>query len=324
MFGQLNIILQCILSLAIGIIISMIFTKLLIKIQINKKLSQPIREELTFHSDKKNTPTLGGISIFFSSLITLLIVNINSLLDSYLINIILSLTGFFVVGLIDDLSKILFKNYKGLKGSIRLLLEIMFSIYLLLQVGFNNTSNQYLNVFNHHIYLGLITILIFIFIIVGSSNAMNLSDGLDGLATSLFMISLMPFIIYSFKENELGIGLYLIGVFGSCFGFLIFNIHPSKIFMGDCGSLFLGSVLGIISVYFHLEYILLIVGVVLIIETLSVIIQVIYYKLTKKRIFLMAPLHHHFEMMGFSEEKVVLIFIIVGYLFSLIGVILII
>ena len=324
MFNGLNIILQCIITLLLSTLISSLITKLVISIQLKKELSQPIREELTFHNNKKNTPTLGGISIFLTPIITLFIVNINFIYDKNLTLIILILSGFFVVGLIDDLYKLLLKNHKGLKGIIRFTIELILAVIFLYNLGFNNVDNQYINVFNSQIFLGLFAVLILVLIIVGSSNAMNLSDGLDGLASSLFIISLMPFIIYCFKQNELFLGLYLISIFGSCIGFIVFNIHPSKVFMGDCGSLFLGAVLGSVAIYFHIEYVLLISGFVLIIETLSVIIQVIYYKLTKKRVFLMAPLHHHFEMMGFSEEKVVLIFIIVGYFFSLLGVILII
>ena len=202
--------------------------------------------------------------------------------------------------------------------------SVLFSMILLFVLGYSFKDFQYVNFFNIKLYIGLFAVFVACFIMVGSSNAMNLSDGLDGLATILYIISLMPFIIYAFKNNDLYIGLYLLATFSSCIGFIIFNMKPAKIFMGDCGSLYLGSILGGVSIYFHLEYILLICGIVLIVETLSVIIQVIYYKLTKKRIFLMAPLHHHFEMKGLSEEFVVLLFMVIGYIFSFISVLLII
>lgn len=323
MFNELNIIYQCILILILSIIISAFFVKLLIQLQNKKHLGQPIREELTFHNSKKNTPSFGGVAIFFSSILSLLIVNYAFINNKNVINLILMAFTFFLIGFIDDFTKVLFKNYKGLNGKVRFFIEILLSMFILYKFNYADKSNQYFNFFNIYLYLGVFSLIILVLVIVGTTNAMNLCDGLDALAVCLFVISLMPYIIYCFKENEIYIGLYLISIFGSCFGFVIFNMHPSKIFMGDCGSLYLGSILGIVSVYFHLEYLLLVVGIVLIMETLSVIIQVIYYKLTKKRIFLMAPLHHHFEMKGYAEEKVVLIFMIIGYFFSLIGVILI-
>lgn len=325
MFYLIDNYLQCIIIFILSFLLSCIFTKLLIYIQNKNKVYIYQREEVDkLHYNKEYTPSMGGISIFFSSFISLILVNYNFIYDKKSFAVILTFFAFFMIGLIDDLLKAIYKNYKGMNGYIRLFFEILFSMILLFILGYSSKNYQYLNFFNIKLYLGIFSIFIACFIIVGSSNAMNLSDGLDGLATILYIVCLMPFIIYSFKKNDLYIGLYLLSTFSSCIGFIIFNMKPAKIFMGDCGSLYLGSILGGISIFYHLEYILLICGIVLIIETLSVIIQVIYYKLTKKRIFLMAPLHHHFEMKGLSEEFVVLLFMVIGYIFSFISVLLII
>ena len=316
MFYQINNYLQCIIIFILSFFLSCIFTKLLIYIQNKNKVYIYQREEVDkLHYSKEHTPSMGGISIFFSSFISLLLVNYKFIYDKKILAIIITFFAFFINGLLDDLLKVIYKNYKGMSGYIRLFFEILFSMILLFVLGYSFKDFQYVNFFNVKLYLGLFAVFIACFIMVGSSNAMNLSDGLDGLATILYIISLMPFIIYAFKNNDLYIGLYLLATFSSCIGFIIFNMKPAKIFMGDCGSLYLGSILGGVSIYFHLEYILLICGIVLIVETLSVIIQVIYYKLTKKRIFLMAPLHHHFEMKGLSEEFVVLLFMVRIYIF---------
>lgn len=324
MFYQIEPYLQCIIVLVLSILISCFLTKGLIHLQNNRHFFQPQREELSvLHQTKQKTPSMGGIAICLSSYISLLIVNYQVFFDKKVLDVLLTFLGFFLVGLVDDLLKMIAKNYHGMKESLRLFIEIILAFLLLKCLGFSYTDFQYINLFDNHIYLGIGAILLCTFVLVGSSNAMNLSDGLDGLATCLFIISLMPFTIYAFKQKEVILGLFLVASFGSSIGFVIFNMHPSKIFMGDSGSLFLGSILGGVAIYFHLEYVLMVAGFVLIIETISVILQVFYYKLTKKRIFLMAPLHHHFEMKGFSEERVVLIFMVIGYFCSFLAMLMI-
>lgn len=325
MFYQIEGYYQCLIVLVCSIIFSAIITKLLIYLQKTHRFFQPQRDELNIlHHEKQKTPSLGGIAICLGCLLSLLLTNYKIFIDQKILKLILTFLGFFLVGLTDDLLKIIAKNYHGMKESIRLIVEILLAFFLLKSLGFAYSDFQYINIFNNYVSLGIGSIFICSFILVGSSNAMNLSDGLDGLATCLFIIALMPFTVYAFKQKELFLGLFLVSTFGSSIGFVLFNMHPSKIFMGDSGSLFLGSILGGVSIYFHLEYVLMIAGFVLIIETLSVIIQVLYFKLTKKRVFLMAPLHHHFEMKGFSEEKVVLIFMVIGYFFSFLSLLMII
>lgn len=311
--------------LLVSFFISLFINKILINIQNKKHYFQPIRDELNdLHKNKKNTPTLGGIGIYLGSILTILIFDYEFFLNRQFFLIFIVSTAFFLIGLIDDLMKIIKKDFHGQKGIIKLLFEIITTFILLRGLGFSFSDFQFVNFFSIHLFVGAFSIFILSFIVVGTTNAMNLTDGLDGLASTLFIIMILPFCIYAFKHNYLELGYYMICVFGATTGFIRYNIHPSKIFMGDNGSLFLGGLLGSISILFHLEYVLMISGLVLIIETLSVIIQVVYFKFTHKRIFLMSPLHHHFEMMGIKEDKIVLIFIIVGYICSFISLLIII
>ena len=325
MSDQIKFLFYIIGLLLVSFILSSLLNKLIIYIQNKRKVYQPLREELLdIHKGKTSTPTLGGIGIYLSSIISILIFNFNYFFDYKFFVLFLFSTGFFLIGLVDDLTKVIKKDHHGEKGSIRIILELSMSFLLLYTLGYSFNDFQYINFFDIHIFLGIISIFFLSFVIVGTSNAMNLVDGLDGLCSTLFILMLLPFAIYAFKNNHYEIGSYMISVFGSILGFIIYNIHPSKLFMGDSGSLYLGSFIAIISVIFHLEYILLISGIVLIIETLSVIIQVISFKLFKRRVFLMSPIHHHFELMGISEDKIVLIFIIVGYIASFISMLIII
>jgi len=320
----MNDIIKVILSLLIAFFASLFLTRYLIILQKNINSYQPIREELSLmHKQKSHTPIGGGIAIFISSIIPILLFYNKDIIKTGFINDLMIFFGFFLVGFIDDFLKIFFKNNKGLKGTWRLLIEILLALLFLNNHGYGFSDFQNINLFGNVIFIGSFIIVLLSFIIVGSANAMNLSDGLDGLASCLFVIALMPFVIYSFKTGQHILGTYLISIFGAVIGFLFFNFHPSKIFMGDSGSLYLGSVLGLTSILLKQECILFISAFILIIETLSVIIQVIYFKITKKRIFLMAPLHHHFELKGLSEERIVLIFLVLGYIFSFIAVVMI-
>ncbi len=325
MFKQSPIVIQVLIILLLSISLSSIFNIILIKIQNKRKLFQPQREELSsIHKDKSSTPTLGGIGIYLSCSLSLLITNIDIFKNKKFILVFILISAFFVLGFIDDLLKVIKKDYHGAKDSVRFFIEVLLSLFFLRGLGYNFVDFQKVHFLSISLNLGVFSIILLSFILVGTSNAMNLSDGLDGLATCLFIVAIMPFAIYAFKNSQIHLGLLLVASFGSSIGFVIFNMHPSKIFMGDCGSLYLGSILASSAIVLHQELMLVIAGLLLIIETSSVIIQVIYYKITKKRIFLMAPFHHHLELKGYSEEKVVLIFIVIGYILSFVASLLII
>ena len=157
------------------------------------------------------------------------------------------------------------------------------------------------------------------FLIVGCANSVNLSDGLDGLSSGLVVLASLPFLLISIKNNEINLSILLISVIGAIFGFMVYNLHPARIFMGDTGSLSLGALLAIISIYLDKIDILPIAAFIFIFETISVIIQVLYYKKTKKRIFLMTPFHHHFEKKGVKEFRIVSYFWLTGFILAFIS-----
>jgi len=320
-----NIILffKLLLSLIISFILSIFFTKKIITISQKRNAVQIEREYLKNHLDKSGTPTMGGIAIVVSTLITFFIVNFNEFITSSTLAIILGFTSFFLIGFIDDYLKVKIKTYDGLKPSIRILLEIVASIYivLILKEGGFTLDRLYLPVLKSFVNTAVIFLPFFLIVIIGSANAINLSDGLDGLASGLAMIALTPFILISLLNGNYQVTLFLISTIGSLLGFLLYNFHPAKIFMGDCGSLALGALLGVSAIVLDSEIILVIAGILFVLEAFSVILQVLYYKLTHKRIFLMAPLHHHFEKKGWQEWKVVMMFYLIGCFASLLAII---
>lgn len=314
---------KLIISLILSFLLSIFFTKNIIRISQKKNASQIEREYLDNHIAKKGTPTMGGIGFVFSSFITFLIVNFNESLNYGVIAVIVSFLGFFIIGFVDDYLKIKIKTYDGLKASIRILLEILLCVYIIviLKDGGFSLDRLYLPILNGFINTAHLFFPFFLLVLIGSANAINLSDGLDGLASGLAMISLTPFILISLNNGNYQLTLLLTSIIGSLIGFLFFNFHPAKIFMGDCGSLALGGLLGASAIVLDSEIILVIAGIIFVLEAFSVILQVLYFKLTHKRIFLMAPLHHHFEKKGWQEWKVVMMFYLIGCFASMLAII---
>ena len=310
-------------SLIVSFLLSIFFTKKIIEISNKKKASQIEREYLENHIAKKGTPTMGGIGFVLASVITFLLFNFNNSLSYSVLAVLLSYIGFFIIGFIDDYLKVKIKSYAGLSAKIRILLEIVLCMYiiLILKDGGFTLDRLYLPLLDNFIETAYLFLPFFLIVLIGSANAINLSDGLDGLASGLAMIALTPFLLISLESGNYQLTLLLVSIVGALIGFLFFNFHPAKIFMGDCGSLALGGVLGASSIVLDSEIILGVAGLVFVLEALSVIIQVSYYKMTHKRIFLMAPLHHHFEKKGWQEWKVVMMFYLVGCFASMLAII---
>lgn len=310
-------------SLLVSFLLSIFFTKKVIEISNKKKASQIEREYLENHIAKKGTPTMGGIGFVLASVIAFFLFNFNNSLSYSVLAVLLSYIGFFIIGFIDDYLKVKIKSYAGLSAKIRILLEIVLCMYviLLLKEGGFTLDRLYLPLLDNFIETAYLFLPFFLIVLIGSANAINLSDGLDGLASGLAMIALTPFLLISLESGNYQLTLLLISIVGALIGFLFFNFHPAKIFMGDCGSLALGGVLGASSIVLDSEIILGVAGFVFVLEALSVIIQVSYYKMTHKRIFLMAPLHHHFEKKGWQEWKVVMMFYLVGCFASMLAII---
>ena len=295
--------------------ISLLITKYGLQIIKQLNLLQNIREEgPSFHSNKKNTPTMGGLFIIFPFLLLLLVLN------NYHDNIGLSLLffctlSFFLIGFTDDYLSITKGKNTGLKSYEKLILQSLISL-LFIFLAYQNNYISPLIFISNNLYINT-SILIFpisYLTIIGLSNAVNLTDGLDGLASGCSSIVFYGLGTEIFIKNqpELVIyGLICYSMSGLCMGFLKFNKYPAKIFMGDTGSLTIGAILGTISILTNSFFTLFIISGIFIIETLSVIIQVGFFKITKKifnngrRIFLMTPIHHHFELRGIKEEKIV-------------------
>ena len=287
------------------------------------KFGQAIREEgPQSHMHKKGTPTMGGISFIIAIVISLIVA---MFLDSsniqYYILFIYTTISFSIIGYIDDMLIVVKKKNDGLAPRKKLMLQILFSVifYILVTFIYKDVNYIHIPVFDYNLNISYFYIIFLVFWQTGFSNAVNLTDGLDGLATSVTIITTSTFALLAYKENNFPVLVFCLTIVGALFGFLLFNRNPAKIFMGDTGSLALGGILAAISVILHKEVAFLFIGLVYILETLSVIIQVAYFKKTGKRIFKMSPLHHHFELSGYGEVKTVYIFVIIAVISSAIG-----
>ena len=287
------------------------------------KFGQAIREEgPQSHMHKKGTPTMGGISFIVSIVISLIIAMI---LDSgniqYYILFIYTTISFSIIGYIDDMLIVVKKKNDGLAPRKKLMLQVLFSVIFYILVTFIYKDINYIHIpkLDYNLNISYLYLIFLVFWQTGFSNAVNLTDGLDGLATSVTIITTSTFALLAYKENNFPVLVFCLTIVGALLGFLLFNKNPAKIFMGDTGSLALGGILAAISVILHKEIAFLFIGLVYILETLSVIIQVAYFKKTGKRIFKMSPLHHHFELSGYGEVKTVYIFVIIAVISSAIG-----
>lgn len=295
------------------ILLSFALVCLLAKIIIPKlrkyKLGQNIRQEgPKSHLKKAGTPTMGGVLFIISSLIAVLVSSLAGFVfTNEIILLVLGSTAFGLVGFLDDYIKFFKHRNLGLRAYQKLVLQMLFSA-LIAYYAYKLAGTMVYIPFYKEVDLGKWVILLNFFILVASTNAVNLTDGLDGLATGVMSIILLTLAIYSLKISNMTTYAYSIIMFASLLGFLNFNKYPAQIFMGDTGSLFLGGVLAIITILLGLHFYMIIYALVLIMETLSVIIQVAVFKKTGKRVFLMSPLHHHFEMKGMKETKVVVMF----------------
>lgn len=314
-----SILFVLIVSFFIATIIGPVFIPFLHRL----KFGQAIREEgPQSHRKKSGTPTMGGI-IFITSIVITLLATVMftnyTVMSRELMMLLLTLVGFGAIGFVDDFIIVVKKNNEGLKPKQKLLAQLVLAavfFYLYLQ-GDYPTTISFFNLFELNLYW--IYGLFILFWMVGFSNAVNLTDGLDGLCGGVSVISFGTFAMIALAQQQMGIALFCFAVVGALLGFLVFNLNPAKVFMGDTGSLALGAAIAAVSILLKQELLLVIIGLVYVIETLSVIIQVSYYKRTKKRIFKMAPIHHHFELCGWSEWKVVTFLWIIGLVCGVVG-----
>jgi phospho-N-acetylmuramoyl-pentapeptide-transferase len=325
-------------ALATSLIICFVLGPAIIRwLRKKQRDGQPIRTDgPETHLKKKGTPTMGGLMILIAVIgSTLLWVD---LADYYTWIVLFVTVGFGLVGFADDYQKLTRRSHHGVPGRVRLLIQTLIAAIAVVAIVTLTTRDHVTDLaipfLKDMVPLGSFFIVFAILVIVGASNAVNLTDGLDGLATVPVMIVALCFGMIAYLVGNLVFANYLqihhvagageLAVFcgalvGACLGFLWFNAPPAQVFMGDTGSLSLGSAIGTIAVIIKHELVLAIIGGLFVMETASVIIQVLSFRLTGKRVFRMAPLHHHFEKLGWPETTVVVRFWIIACIFGLIG-----
>ncbi len=315
-----------IIYLFVAFIVTAILGKLIIPILKKLKVGQSERlDGPRTHLKKKGTPTMGGIMLIITIGILSVIAGIvNKKLLSVIIPVALCSIGFGIVGFIDDFKKVVLKNTDGLNPKLKLLGQLIVSvIFIVFLINYTDLGTTILVPFtNFKLNLPIIVYIpLMILVMLGTTNAINLTDGVDGLAGSVTAIIVASLSVIAYKAQIFGLSIFGAIVCGSIAGFLIYNFHKAKVMMGDTGSLLLGGVVSSMAIYLQNPLLLIIIAIVPVLETLSVILQVFTSVFFGKRIFKMAPLHHHFELSGWRENKVVAVFSIVTLIAVIIGVI---
>lgn len=313
------------LSFATSVVISIIMIPMLRRLRVGQSEREDGPET---HLRKSGTPTMGGIILIISTIILSAFLYFDYSADqpeiaTRLLPMIFVTIGFGIVGFIDDFKKVIGHNTDGIKPMTKMagLLVIAIVYVCLLVFAFNNGCDIYIPFVDKYLTLPVWLYIPFaVLVILATTNAVNLTDGIDGLSPSITTIILTCLTVISIIWNVKETTIFGCIVIGSILGFLLFNLHPAHIFMGDTGSLLLGGAIAGIALYLKLPLLLIIIAIVPVVETLSVIIQVVYYKKTKKRFFKMAPIHHHFELSGWNENKIVSVFSIVTLVASIIGI----
>ncbi|CAM3763340.1 phospho-N-acetylmuramoyl-pentapeptide-transferase [Alkalicoccus chagannorensis] len=305
-------------ALLISFVISVALSPFMIPFLRRLKFGQEIREEgPESHRKKTGTPTMGGVMIILATAASALTVSV--VLYGWSVELwmlLLVMAGFGVLGFMDDFIKVAKKRNLGLTSRQKLAGQVVIAavVYVVLTqtVGLDTAVN--IPGTGMSIEIGLLYLPLLIVMLVGASNAVNLTDGLDGLVAGTAVTAFAAFGVLALLADQGPSAIFAFAVSGALLGFLVFNAHPAKVFMGDTGSLALGGALAMMAVITQAELLLILIGAVFVVETLSVIIQVTSYKLREKRIFKMSPLHHHFELSGWSEWRVVLVFWTAGAL----------
>lgn len=290
------------------------------------KFGQVEREEgPASHKVKGGTPTMGGV-VFILATVMSVYITFPSFISNPMVGLITFVfVGYGLIGLLDDYLIVVKKTNLGLSAGKKYLAQsVLAIIFYLLADRFvpSFTASITIPILHNTVNLGFLYPILIYFMFTATSNGVNLSDGLDGLATGLTMVAIAPFVIFGLMTKTYAVSIYGMAAIGALLGFMMYNYHPAQIFMGDVGSLSLGGLLAVMAIFSKQELLLLIVGGVFVVETLSVIIQVTSFKLTGKRVFKMAPLHHHFELLGWTEQQVVLSFWFGAFICGIIGIVL--
>ena len=313
------------ITFAISVICGIITIPILKKL----KIGQIERDDgPASHLKKQGTPTMGGIIMIVAIIIAtggaciFFSVTNNQELIKRLIPLLIITIAFGMIGFIDDFKKLVLKNTDGLKPKYKMLgLLIIAVIYVLFLVyGFKLGTDTYIPIFKIYINIPVfLYIPLAVLVILSTTNAINLTDGVDGLASSVSCLIVTCLTVIGISNQMYEVSIFGSIVIGATLGFLIFNLHPAKVFMGDTGSLMLGGVISSIALYLKMPLLLVLIAIIPVLEALSDIIQVMYYKKTGKRVFKMAPLHHHFELSGWKENKIVVVFSLITLIACAVG-----
>ena len=319
-----------VIATIIAWILGALFTKMLIPFLEKKQFRQFVREEgPQSHLSKTGTPSMGGLAITNAAALSALsVISAAGALDIRVAGIIVLMYLFALIGFIDDYEKAIKKNNAGISPKQKIIMQFGFSLafavfaayFSYAAYGMVGGTEVWIPFIDKYVDFGILYIPFEIFVLVAFSNSVNLTDGLDGLASGVTALVSIFMVVAGTAFYFTGEPIIFGAVAGGCLGFLMFNKNPAKIFMGDTGSMALGGVLAAGAIMMKLEFILAVAGFVYVIEAISVIIQVAYFKKTKKRIFKMAPIHHHFELCGMSERKVVALFWAATLVFCLIAI----
>lgn len=315
-----NYLSSALVAALIAIVVSIIMGPIVIPFLKQLKVGQNIREDGPVgHYAKAGTPTMGGIIIITAVLLASFIMAGSS---TEALAALLIMLAFGAIGFWDDYIKVVLKRSLGLRAREKLGLQLLaaFLFGLLLIVYFKRGTAVILPFSAYTAELGWWYLPFIVFVVVGTANAVNLTDGLDGLASGVSFFASLALGVICFMSGQNSLAVFCAALGGACLGFLIFNRHPARVFMGDTGSMALGGALAAAAALSRAELVLVIIGGVYVIETMSVILQVISFQTTRKRIFLMAPLHHHYELKGWPETRVVRCFWVLSFIFMLLGI----
>lgn len=313
-FFNSKVIIAFVLSLGVSLLLGPLIIPMLHKL----KFGQNIREEgPKNHLKKAGTPTIGGLIFITSTIVSMIIMRYKPSDEGMIV--MYGMLAFGLIGFLDDMLKIIHKHNEGLTSKQKFLLQLLFSV-IAAWYGYTVIGTKISVLFtNVQVNLGWFFIPFVMFYFVALTNAVNLTDGLDGLNTSVTIIVMIFFALVSFKTGHESVSVFSVALIGGLIGFLKYNKYPAKVFMGDTGSIALGGAISTILLILKNPLIIIIVGGIYVLETVSVIIQVTYYKKTKKRFFKMAPIHHHFEQLGWSEVKIVIVFSAITAILCLVG-----
>lgn len=301
---------QIILLLALSMLTTIILMPYVIRYFREKQLGQTTRNEgPKWHAAKSGTPTMGGVAIIISATLASIVFSIFiGQFNTVMILLLFIFVLYGLIGFFDDYIKVVMKRNLGLTSLQKLIAQIIGGILFYIGISVVHLPTSLYIPLLGNIDFGIFYALFIIFWLVGFSNATNLTDGIDGLLASTGTIAFAAYALIAYIQNQMDIFIFALSVVGSLVGFFIFNKKPAKIFMGDVGSLALGAALASMSILLKQEWTLLLIGLIFVIETASVMLQVFVYRRTGKRLFKMSPIHHHFEMSGYSEWKIVGVF----------------